>query len=414
MSESSPFINELFGISWEETLRHMKENDPRIKSIISDGNDMQNVTDENWEELGHAIANNSLLKKIDLFGETLSDHTISFFFRGLTRSSSIEELSLCENGLSAAAVPSMVPFLQSANNLTRLNLGQNSLQTEGFNFLLRALSNCPVEELFCSNCGIESIEIDSENKPEHLKLLYLTSNNIDTDGCRGLAKLLQGDSTLTELHLENNNIDDEGVEIMVETLKSNVSLRQLHLRGNEGISRQGIIMLLKLVNDISSIDATLQSNHTLTRLDVIDFGEQIIQMHFINTTVINRNSGSPEAAGRAKVIQTQLHSERRAQFAELQGVDHSVYSEIDPLHLPEVLALVGNHHGQGEFYLTLRSSIAEVISTVNREQYLKQQRADLKAKLEAIEAEIATIEAAKEQAVGIGSEAPRNNKRRRK
>ena len=50
----------------------------------------------------------------------------------------------------------------------------------------------------------------------------------------------------------------------------------------------------------------------------------------------------PEAAGREKVIQTQLHSERRAKLVEIQRVQsQSLYGEINPLHLPEILSLVG-------------------------------------------------------------------------
>ena len=406
MSESSSY-DEVVGLSFYGRLKRMKENDPRVKSIISGGDDLQNMTDEEYEELGRDICNNSHLTKVDLACESLNDHDMSCLFRGLTKSNTINELNLEENGFGIAAVRSMVPFLQNANNLTHLDLADNNLQTEGFHMLLRALSDSPIEDLWCQCNGIESVDIDSEHIPKHWKKLFLYGNSINANGCRGLAKLLQGGSTLEELHLENNKIDDDGVEILVEALKSNRSLTHLDLTENEGISKRGQIMLLKLVNDISSIDATLQSNHTLEHLHVeCNEEDEQIQMRIDSATDINWNEDSPGAAGRAKVIQTQLHSERRAQLAELQGVDHSVYSEIDPIHLPEVFALVGRHHGQRELYLTLRSSIAEVISTVNREQYLKQQRAELKSKLEAIEAEIATIEAAKEQEVGIGSEAP--------
>ena len=110
----------------------------------------------------------------------------------------------------------MVPFLQNANNLIELELTDNNFQSEGFKILLRALSDSPIEELLCQECGIESIEIDNEHKPKHLKRLYLNCNNINADGCRGLGKLLQGDSTLTTLHLPGNKIDDEGVEILVK------------------------------------------------------------------------------------------------------------------------------------------------------------------------------------------------------
>ncbi len=115
-------------------------------------------------------------------------------------------------------------------------------------------------------------------------------------------------------------------------------------------------------------------------------------------------------------------------MAELQGVSQSVYSEINPLHLPEVIALVGKNHGQGELYIALKSSIAGVISTVNRKQCLQQESAYYRAKIEdysskiaecrtkveEVEAEIATIEAREGHAVDITSESLQRNKRRRK
>ena len=58
--------------------------------------------------------------------------------------------------------------------------------------------------------------------------LDLDGNNINADGCRGLAKLLQGaNATLTTLRLENNEIDDEGVAILVDALQNNTSLETL-------------------------------------------------------------------------------------------------------------------------------------------------------------------------------------------
>jgi len=62
-------------------------------------------------------------------------------------------------------------------------------------------------------------------------------------------------------------------------------------------------------------------------------------------------------------------------LADLQGVDHSMYTEIDPLHLPEVLALVGRSHGQGELYDgALKSSIIGLFSKVNMTQASNNER----------------------------------------
>jgi hypothetical protein len=311
----------------------------------------------------------------------------------------------------------MVPFLQNSDSLNKLRLDDNNIQSEGINVLFRALRDSPIEHLSCNKCGIESIEINDDYYPRRLKSLYLYGNNINVDGCRGVAKLLQGrDATLKTLWLCKNKIDNEGVGILVHALQNNTSLDELDLRGNkvgdkEGITVEGMKLCLRLVNDITSIKATMQSNRTLQTFNVrilqykrignelIAYGENVFQEAIDYAVGINmRNEDNPEAAGKEKVVQTQLHRGRRAELANLQGVDRSLYSELNPLHLPEVLALVGRHHGHGELHAALKSSIAMLFSTVNREECVKQlmeyHTAIIKeheSKIKALQAELATI-----------------------
>ncbi len=229
----------------------------------------------------------------------------------------------------------------------------------------------------------------------------MTNNLINTDGCRGIAKLLQrDDSTLERLFLCNNNIDDECVAILVNALKNNTSLHWLWLQRNSLISNEGKVSLFKLVNDVSSIKATLKSNHTLRTISAVKFGssEEEIDEQINAVTLINSRN-SPEVACRAKVF-WQLHCETRAKFADLQGVPHrSVYSQINPLHLPEVLSIIDEAHGQGELYVALKSTIVALFSTSNRKECLLQKReyhatkeAEHRAMKEELDAEIARIE----------------------
>jgi len=395
---------------WHEKLKCIKENDPLFKSIDSHGVDIQNImADEEYEELGRDIANNTHLIEVGLT-DALNDQKMSLLFRGLTRSSSLKEMFLCRNELSVAGVRSMVPFLQ-ANNLRQLFLNDNNIQSEGFNLMFRALRDSPIVTLCCHSCGIKSIEIDGEYIPRNLTLLDLGGNIINADGCHGLATLLQGgNATLKCLYLPNNQIGDEGIAILVNALQNNTSLQHLGLFDND-ISLDGQTMLLKLVNDISSIKATLRSNHTLRQIDVDRNKDDQLQWNIITATLRNRDAETG-AVGKAKVIQTQLVSGKRAELAEILGVNHSLYNEIDPLHLPEVLALVGHHHGQRELYVALRSSIAGVISIVDEKQCIRQQMAYYAAKLEELGTRLAAIEAADSAEVHDGSEYVSIKKRR--
>jgi hypothetical protein len=374
------------------------------------------------------------LKELDLRYGALNDHKMTFLFSGLTRSSTIYEMVLYRNEFSVEGVRSMVPFVQNSNKLSLLDLDDNNIQSVGFNVLLRALRDSPIEHLQCNNNDIESIEINHDHIPRYLKFLLLCGNRINADGCRGLATLLQGgNSTLKKLDLDDNQIDDEGVEILVNALQSNTHLEELSLSINDGISFEGAKLCLRLVNDISSIKATLQSNHTLRVLEFedtsnhtlrvlefedTDYGDYDdvntqIQLHINKAVRINRDKGS-EAAGREKVVLTQLHSGTRAKLANFLGVDRSLYSEINPLHLPEVLSMVGRYHGHGELYTALKSSIAGVISTVNRKEFIQQQMSYYATRLEELGAELAAINEAEANAVEIGSVSPSNSGKRRR
>ena len=411
-SDSDDSNDSLNEENWSNALQRIRENDALTKKLFAWGrvSFIHDIDDREWEQLGRDISNNSHMKRVEFFDDALNDHKMSFLFRGLTRSSSITNMDLVENGLSVGGVRCMVPFLQNANNLHSLNLRGNNLQSEGFNLLFRALSDNPIEKLFCNDCGIESIEINSEHIPRNLKMLRLADNSIDADGCCELVKLLQGgDSILNSLNLRNNKIDDEGVAILVDALKNNTSLGELILEKNTSMSIQGRIKLLKLVNDVSSIKATLRSNHTLKHLWVGPYNEEKqIQTLISIATHINSDESSPEAAGREKVIWTQLNTETRAKLAELQGVSQSLYSEIDPLHLPEVLSLVGHHHGHEELYLALKASIAGALSTVNRKECILQRRDYLLAEVAKLDAELAAIGAAEGREGNVG-----RNKRHR-
>jgi len=111
---------------------------------------------------------------------------------------------------------------------------------------------------------LDSIEIDDAYVPNNLQTLALLGNEIDADGCRELAKLLQREhATLEQLLLGLNKIDHEGIEILVNALRTNTSLKLIDLQHNVGFAIEGMKLLLSVVNDISSIKATLQSNLTL-------------------------------------------------------------------------------------------------------------------------------------------------------
>jgi len=426
----APFIEEEEEEEEEEDwfdgyLQSVRENSPLSKTLSLNGQyheRVQNMVDGDWEELGFDITNNTHMESVDLYDGALNDHKMIFFFKKLTRSSSVKNLSLKDNRLSVDGVRSMIPFLQNTNNLESLNLDDNNMKSKGFTCLVRSLRGSHIERLYCNSNGIKSINIDNTQFPKHLIYLSLSRNSISADGCRGLAKLLQGGgATLSMLRLSHNKINDEGVKILADALQSNTSLKTLDLKEND-ISDQGDLSLLKLVNGISSIEATLQSNHTLRYVGLGGVLDPVSEIHIkIDVaTRINRNRHQREA-GREKVIQTQLHSETRAALCRLQGDNHSVFNEIDPLHLPEVFALIARHHGHGELYDALSSSMMILFSTVDVKKCIQQERdyhaakvAEHRTKAEQLDAKLASMEEAVEGNERNNDFVNHSSKRRRK
>lgn len=391
--------------------------------------------DENWKTLGREIQGNEHLLSVyftlsmkiiierpydtDTDTGVLSDENMISIFKGLTRSNTIRSMYLPRNRFGVSGVQAMVPFLMNSSKLIELDLGHNNIQSEGFHAVYRALRGSPINLLHCGWCGVENLDLDGDYIPKRLQHLGLSGNNINSEGCRELTKLLLNEDCILEtLGLRENNIDDEGVAILVDALRMNTSLKVITLDENERITMKGKASMLKLVNDISSIDATLQSNHTLTTFgksfeqegeSFINTPDRLIRHRISKALHTNYNmtswtrmtSSQLDTAGRKKVISTQLNSRERALLCDLQDVDvcnEALYSEINPLHLPEVLAMIYQHHGQSELYVALVSSIAGLLSTINRKKILQER---VEHHLSIIKEHAATVETLRTEIAAI-------------
>ena len=194
-----------------------------------------------------------------------------------------------------------------------------------------------------------------------------------------IGKLLQKEgSHLQLLGLSSIGMRDEESELLANSLKSNTSLVCLGLMDND-IKEEGHIAFLKLLNDVSSIDGTYNSNHALSRLFLPKYTNATIEkmknhIHFA-IGINQRHRGNSHEAGREKIIETQLNSNTRMELCHLQGIDYSygsIFADIDPIILPEVLALVGGKYGQNEMYRMLLATAPDLATVVNRKDLLKQ------------------------------------------
>lgn len=213
-----------------------------------------------------------------------------------------------------------------------------------------------------------------------------------------ISNLLQHEgSTLTHLYLSNTGMGDQDVEIIVTSLKHNTKLKELNLGKNTNITVKGRLALLMLLNDISSIERIYNSNHTLIALSLhsmLNYSHSAIErtIGYINLALqINGNTPDSHAAGRTKVIKYQLDSLKRKELSQLQGVEYSsignLFANIEPVLLPDILALISSHHGQSEFYTTLTQTAPNLLSYIDRKAMVQDALAKTEAQGAALKVE---------------------------
>ena len=418
-------------------INHIVNNDPDFDTFRLFSYDVEKFSDLAWELLGDYINANEHLVEIDLAKCRLGDSNISLLFKNWITAKSLQTLQLWGNNFGMDGIRSMVPYLKNSRNLSKLSFGDNrNINTECFRLAVEGLHGAggSIETLNLGGCNIEDImalehltlprlrilDLDLNNIQSlptslenytNLEELLLEDNKVGGEGCRSIAKLLEKEgSRLRLLALESNNVGDEEAEILADSLQHNTSLETLNLCENNDITEKGLRAFLKLLNDVSSIKSTCNSNHTLTTLALPESTNsstvQAIRRHIDGALAINEsNEGNAHAAGGAKVIDTQLNSQTRKGLSRLQGIDcscSSIFGEIDPLVLPEVLALVGGKHGQRELYRMLIGTTPYLASIIDREAIVKQQISEKSARIAALTAEVlelnmelASIESAK-------------------
>jgi len=342
-----------------------------------DGYDVGRFNKQAWTLLGRYIANNTHLNNIYLNNCGLTDEMMALLFKELVRSVSLHELHLDSNNpFGIEGVRSMLPLLSSSPNLSVLYLsGINNINTECFRVLISALDGKSIKELYFERCNITDISaLDRYNLP-NLQELNLDCNKIGREGIITLSRLLQKENTtLKQLHLRSMDMGDDGAKIIASSLKHNTKLKELHLNSN-GIKREGCLALLKLLIDISSIDNTYDSNHTLSACHLGgNISTRRIKSLF-DSACFDMNNDNPNShtAGREKVIRCQLDSQKRKEICQVQDIEYtpgSIFADIEPVLLPQILALIGERHGQSELYSALIHTAPDLLSYIDRKAFI--------------------------------------------
>ena len=408
-------------VKYRIRINRIRTNDPETDKLFVEWRDATKFSDLAWRLLGRYIAKNTHLKNITITN-SLCDSKASMLFSELGGSSSLKTLNLCASPFGTTGVRSMVPFLQNCQDLSNIDLSySNHINTAAFEVLVNALDGKSVKKITLNNCYIDDVSalgnvtlphleelnlndnsiqnignISALEDYTNLKTFYLSGNNIGIDGCRAIAHLLpKEDSSLKWLDLNNNDINNEGAEIIANSLKHNNKLKILHLVGSNKITEIGYKAFLKVLTNVSSIENTYNnSNHTLTDLSLPLLTltrtmneRRPIWRHIRNMLSINEGI----SAGKEKIIHYQLNSSNRTELSDLQGITcpthNSLFAQIDPVVLPDVLSLVGRHCSQNDMYCALVATASDLMSLVNEPLAIKEQIEKKKERIASLDAE---------------------------
>jgi len=360
-------------------------------------------TNQAWTLIGRYVANNTKLTVFTLADScNLTDVKMTSLFTELVKSSLHHVYIGMNNPFGIEGVRSMIPFLAGSPLLSQLGIKNSNFGSDCFELLIQSLhrESSRVSHLYLLNCSITDISVLETYTPQNLCKLELKDNNIGGEGYRTLATLLQKEaSTLTRLSLCNTGMGDEETDIITNSLKNNVTLEELDLALNADISEKGCRACLKLLNDISSIENTYKSNHTLKKLTLTnehnDKVKSIYQFFIKDACEQNQNGLNVLGSiGRAKVISTQLNSQRRTKLCKLQGIEEesNVFVNIETILLPRMLVLIAVEHGQSDLYTALKPTAPDLLSYVDRKAMIKDMMSSLTSELSILEKRLALIE----------------------
>ncbi len=153
----------------------------------------------------------------------------------------------------------------------KLFLSSNQISSEGVSTLVNVLRNIPtLEELYLdcnrvSDLGVQLLAQGISHDNTNLKVLYLGSNGITQEGAYHLAEMLKTNQTLRRLNLSENNIGDQGVQLLANALnRHNRTLIHLDLNSNKLESDSTVDSLINMLNYNRSLEQLRVCNCNLS------------------------------------------------------------------------------------------------------------------------------------------------------
>jgi hypothetical protein len=223
-------------------------------------------------ELAAALALNTTLTSLSLWGRGLVAADAHELAGALGRNKTLEALSLSRNNIGPEGARYLAAALERNNSLTTLNLGRSNIGPDGARHLAAALER---------NKTLKTLNLTSNNigpdgacylaaaleRNSVLETLWLGENNVGDDGAAAFRTALERNNTLVELALSYNNIGEDGARHLAAALERNFTLTRLYLSGND-IGQAGATAALR---------TALEANCTLERLVGVNGVDDILE-----------------------------------------------------------------------------------------------------------------------------------------
>ena len=172
--------------------------------------DVGSINDSDVASLFQALAANSSLSKLRLYGFWIGNSGVASLSPALVKNSSLIHLDLSWNCVGGSGAESLSNALLENSSLTHLELKWNDIGNSGAESLSKALTN---------NSSLTHLD--------------LRRNRIGDDGAVSLFQALAVNSSLISLDLMGNSVGDSSTASIFQALETNSTLNYLDLRANK-------------------------------------------------------------------------------------------------------------------------------------------------------------------------------------